>query len=168
MTGIFAACALRSTAAPPSGLSGVVTSTFTPRLIMSSAMLANFASLPSAFSMRGSMPAKPSACASRGRSWSSHLVDEVRSGRITPTVGFTLDCPADLAPSVAVPQAATARTKRPQEAARASLRIRQSLATEVVQTSNNENAKVHTVEGVLVKSDVHTGPKPGQARQGLN
>ena len=57
MTGIFAAAAFFCTARPPAADNGVIIRTFTLRRIISSAICANFASSPSAFSMNGSMSA---------------------------------------------------------------------------------------------------------------
>src|SRR5579872_4224758 len=68
--------------------SGHIIRSLAPRLMSAVASLSSVASLPCALSMRycaGVYPASVKACFRYGASKSTHRVDDVVSGRITPT-----------------------------------------------------------------------------------
>src|ERR1700712_385929 len=90
MTLMPAAVACCSTAIPDVGSMESMISTLTPSPIMLCAICWKLAVLPCAFWMSDAIPAASNAAFSSGASYNVYRVDEVESGRITPTIPVAL------------------------------------------------------------------------------
>src|SRR5512140_2343944 len=103
MTGTPAAAAFLMTAAPVSKSRLTIISTFTPPLIMLSAMDWNLALSPPAFWMSNATPAVLNASVRNGLSAVSHRVEDVVSGRMTPILPPATPGEDDLAVAALLP-----------------------------------------------------------------